>query len=341
MIAADPPEAVELLRHTLEEVRDLGVILFALDKEEIVFQNREAGAILASAGVESSYAALAALLLAGEETFRPGESRSFKRGDRTIGFTVYGTGDARMVFCRDVSEKARATSIGEALELMSGFEHLFLAVRHELGNPINSLKTALTVLRTGYDRFPRASVLDYLDRCLAEISRVEELLATLKRFSMVDAPRCEAVDVAEILQRVADISRESAAAGGAALDVSVGEGVGAAEADPLALRRVLRGLVADALSAVSGRPFARVTLSAAAREAIVEIRVRDNGRGLTPAERRDLFLPFAARGPGRPGMDLVIARKLLAEMNGTIEIESEEGAGTTARVTLRRSRGAS
>jgi signal transduction histidine kinase len=68
--------------------------------------------------------------------------------------------------------------------------------------------------------------------------------------------------------------------------------------------------------------------------------VEDNGHGIPGAERKTLFHPFHSTKPGGSGLALVLARKLLARMNATIEVESEDGEGTTVSVTLDRAEAA-
>jgi signal transduction histidine kinase len=64
--------------------------------------------------------------------------------------------------------------------------------------------------------------------------------------------------------------------------------------------------------------------------------VHDNGCGIRPADRERVFEPFfTTKEPGKgTGLGLAIARNVVLEHGGTIRIESEPGAGTTAYVDL-------
>ena len=64
--------------------------------------------------------------------------------------------------------------------------------------------------------------------------------------------------------------------------------------------------------------------------------VGDNGCGIPPAQLQRVFEPFfTTKEPGKgTGLGLAIARNVVLEHGGTIRIESEAGAGTTAHVEL-------
>jgi signal transduction histidine kinase len=63
--------------------------------------------------------------------------------------------------------------------------------------------------------------------------------------------------------------------------------------------------------------------------------VTDNGCGIPKEALGYLFKPFFTSKAGGTGLGLVIVKKMLAKMGGTIEVETAEGAGTTVTITLR------
>jgi two-component system NtrC family sensor kinase len=66
-----------------------------------------------------------------------------------------------------------------------------------------------------------------------------------------------------------------------------------------------------------------------------EVIFRDNGSGIKKENLRSLFQPFFTTKLRGTGLGLAICRRIIAERhNGKIEIESEEGKGTTIRVEL-------
>ena len=68
----------------------------------------------------------------------------------------------------------------------------------------------------------------------------------------------------------------------------------------------------------------------------VVVEIQDDGPGIAPELRDRLFEPFFSTKPaGRgTGLGLSISQRIVAEHGGTIELDSEQGRGTTARVRL-------
>lgn len=95
--------------------------------------------------------------------------------------------------------------------------------------------------------------------------------------------------------------------------------------------RVLLNLARNAVEA--GARHLRVT--AAEEGGMLAIDVADDGPGLPPRVRENLFRPFFGSGrPGGSGLGLAIARELMRAQGGEIALVSSSGAGTTFRLTL-------
>ncbi|MGH6881517.1 sensor histidine kinase [Hypericibacter sp.] len=103
------------------------------------------------------------------------------------------------------------------------------------------------------------------------------------------------------------------------------------EADRDQLYRVLANLVRNAAEAGA----AEVTVSAATAGERVIIEVRDNGPGLAPRARQNLFTPFAGSGrAGGSGLGLAIARELAHAHGGDLSLVSSDASGTLFRIDL-------
>jgi len=253
---------------------------------------------------------------------------------RLIGYSVYGDGPLRLVFCRDITETQRRKSLAAASETAALFDELFMAIRHEVGNPLNSAKTALSVLRMNLSRLSDEAVAAGIDQIMEELLRVENLLRLLKTFVASAPLDSTAVDVAALLDEVAATAGPDLWSRKIVLGVSVGPAARSVRADGEALSQVLLALVSNAAEAAAGRPDASITLEARRRGGVVQIVVSDNGRGMSDRVRRNAFTPLFRTASGRLGFGLATARALLTRMEGTIELASVEGAGTVATVTL-------
>ncbi|MBK1663401.1 histidine kinase [Rhodospirillum rubrum] len=110
---------------------------------------------------------------------------------------------------------------------------------------------------------------------------------------------------------------------------------------PGALAQILANVVLNALShAFLPQRAGLITLTAhETGEGVVELRITDNGRGMSPEVRDQVFEPFftTTRGAGGSGLGLHIAYNLANRtLGGRIGVDSAPGQGTTFIVTIPR-----
>lgn len=92
----------------------------------------------------------------------------------------------------------------------------------------------------------------------------------------------------------------------------------------------------DAIARGGGRESGVVRVAAGAAKGMVQIRVEDNGPGMTPEVKRRCMEPFyttKTRGLST-GLGLALVHGIVQKVGGTVEIESELGRGTTFTLTL-------
>lgn len=111
---------------------------------------------------------------------------------------------------------------------------------------------------------------------------------------------------------------------------------GAAEGwfDHRKLERVFFNLILNACEAMPGRA-GHIEIDLDDQGPRVEIRVRDNGRGIPQSIRETLFEPFVSQGKENgTGLGLTVVQKIVQDHGGEIAIDSSSAEGTTFRITL-------
>lgn len=235
---------------------------------------------------------------------------------------------------RDVTEKKRLESIAEAVNMMQNVGYVFSGIRHELGNPINSVKTALTVLLNNVRQWNTDQIIVYIERCLTEIGRVEYLLRSLKTFSMHEHPLMDSIPMTQFVADFLVLVADDFAKRGVQIKLSSTVEVGNARCDPRALHQVMLNLVTNAADALDDCDEPQIVISLARDVRRIYITVEDNGAGMSEQQVENLFKPFYTSKEKGTGLGLVIVKKMVAKMNGTITIESSYGIGTQVQLTL-------
>ena len=245
-----------------------------------------------------------------------------------------------IIIKRDVTEKLRLESIAEAVNTMDNIGYIFSGIRHEIGNPVSSVKMALSVLKSKLDdSFTREMIEKYLDRAMAEISRMEYLLKTLKSFNIYETPDIRDVDMAAFTGNLLSLLMEDFKKKGIHIDVHVEPGAEYGHADPRALQQVMLNIATNAADALAGRSDPRMGIKVMKVAGRILIHVEDNGRGMSPQQLKDAFRPFYTTKPNGTGLGLMLAKKMTIRMNGTIEISSEPGAGTAVDIFIPEGKG--
>ena len=222
----------------------------------------------------------------------------------------------------------------------------FLAnMSHELRTPLNAIigYSEMLLEDLGGDE----QVHKDLQRIRSAGSHLLALINDVLDFSKIEADRVqlspERIDVAELAGAVAETIRPLARKNRNRFELRCAPDAGAIFADRTRLQQVLFNLLSNACKFTKdGDIELAVALAPAAAGAprTLELRVRDTGIGITPEQQANLFQPFVqadsstTREYGGTGLGLVICRRLVELMGGTIALASARGEGTTFTVTL-------
>jgi CheY-like chemotaxis protein/anti-sigma regulatory factor (Ser/Thr protein kinase) len=148
----------------------------------------------------------------------------------------------------------------------------------------------------------------------------------------------QGVALAGVCRDALALVASDAAAAGVELTHRYGPDAAWVRADPTRLGQVLLNLLSNAIK--YNRERGRVELSTSlAADGCVEIRVADDGLGMSGAQLADLFQPFnrlgreASNRPGT-GLGLVISRRLVELMAGELVVESTDRLGSVFTVRL-------
>ncbi len=234
---------------------------------------------------------------------------------------------------RDITEKLLLESIAQSVDTMNNIGYIFAGVRHEIGNPVNAVHMILDVLRSKLPRLEKPSIEKYLDRALGELSRIEYLLRALKSYNMYETPRLQNVHLPDFMNKFLQVAAGDFKDRGIAISSSIEPDASLCYADPRALQQILLNFLTNASDALEGRdrPEIRIT---ARNDGMIRISVEDNGCGMTEAEQKALFKPFYTTKANGTGLGLVIVKKMLTTMKGTINISSRKNSGTRVEIAL-------
>ncbi len=246
-----------------------------------------------------------------------------------------GGNSGYVVMKKNVTEHRRLESIASSVNLMDNVGFVFSGIRHELGNPVNSLKMTLSVLSKKINQFPPETIVEFLDRSQHEIGRIEYLLKSLRSFSMFEKPAPDTIMLSVFLKNLLDMHRKDLAAERIESHVEVEKDAEKVFADERALVQVMLNLLTNAVYALEGRMHPVITIRASREsDALICLSITDNGCGISEENQEVLFKPFYTTRADGTGLGLVIVQKMLVEMDCFIQVESRKYEGTTFSILM-------
>lgn len=208
-------------------------------------------------------------------------------------------------------------------------------IAHEVKNSLNGLSMGLELmLREPASPGARERITKEMR---GEIAHLADFTTGLMAFSKGIVPRPVELDLGALLGQVTALVREASEELGASLEMVLPEHSVAIRADPALLRVAVSNLVGNALDAVASRhdpEAARIVITLRVVDSRIEIRVADNGPGVSEGMLPRLFEPFQTGKPSGVGIGLALARKIAVAHGGDLRLVEPDEVGTGATFVL-------
>lgn len=221
--------------------------------------------------------------------------------------------------------EARAQEALAGVVRFDEFNRRFAFIMHDIKNLVSQL--ALVTRNAERHAHNPDFRVDMIATLKDSVGRMNDLLARLSQHRQAHGEEVRPTGLLALAERLAQRTR-------AQHPVTV---TGAADvlalADPARVEQLLGHLLQNAIEA--SPPGTPVTITVDAAEDGVSLTVIDHGIGMTPTFVRDqLFKPFVSTKPGGFGIGAFEVKQLAEAMGGSVAVESEEGSGTTFRITF-------
>jgi signal transduction histidine kinase len=202
------------------------------------------------------------------------------------------------------------------------------SVGHELRNPLGVISNAVYYLQT-VNPDADESTQEYLNMISAEVRGASKIISDLLDFSRTKMPERQEIGVSEL---VAQVLEKKPPPENVQVKKEFPEDLPEVYVDPAQIHQVLSNLVENAYQAML--EGGKLVIKGENKNNQVLISINDNGIGISPENMKKLFEPLFTTKAKGIGLGLAVSRTLLETNGGTIEVESEEGRGSTFTVIL-------
>jgi signal transduction histidine kinase len=209
-------------------------------------------------------------------------------------------------------------------------------VAHEIRNPLNAISLSLRSVRRELEEAVgtnQASAGEgYLDTAQSELQRLNRIVEDFLRISRFPPIQRQTIDLNTWLGEIVTFYGGPAHEADIKIESSVPQQPMRFSLDPDQVRQAIGNLILNAIQASSQGSTIKVTLQPERRGVVIEI--VDGGAGIAAEELEHVFELYHTSRPDGSGLGLPIALRIIEDHGGSLQLNSQPGHGTTARVFL-------
>ncbi|HTI56994.1 MAG TPA: PAS domain S-box protein [Verrucomicrobiae bacterium] len=254
----------------------------------------------------------------------------------SLSFVETDDGIRAIAFVTDISERLAFQRAARQADKLAALGTLSAGIAHEINNPIGIITSRVEVmlLEAEGEELP-AEMRKDLEVILRHARRVasitQGLLSFARRSSGVRAP----VDLNRVVEEILQLVRKDMDRAHVQVTLRRDEALPEIMADANAIGQVLLNLLTNARRAMpdaGGEITIETGHDPEARS--VRLVVRDTGTGIAPEILSKIFDPFFTTKPDGTGLGLSVSHGIIHDHEGSVDVESQVGKGTTFTVTL-------
>ncbi|MCI0421179.1 MAG: ATP-binding protein, partial [Acidobacteria bacterium] len=241
--------------------------------------------------------------------------------------------DAEAEASRHQAELAHVLRLSTMGEMASG-------IAHELNQPLTAIVNYSrgSIIRLGQRGADSDSALiEVLEHISNLAVRAGDIIRRLRSFVRKEEPKRVLVQLNGVVREAMHFFEEEARRAEIALQLELSREDIWVLADSVQIEQVVLNLVRNGLEALSGNGHESGLLSiktAALDQHLVQVAVRDNGKGIPEAALPHIFDPFFTTRPGGMGVGLSISRSIVEAHGGDIHVVNNSDGGCTFQFTL-------
>ncbi len=223
----------------------------------------------------------------------------------------------------------------ERSERLSAMAIVAAKVAHEIRSPLNSIFLNSDLLQERVRRLRGPQGLRLRHYCTVleeEVERLNEIVESYLALSRLAGGERQATEIEPFLREFVAGASADLARRGVVLATAFRARPARLRLNQRQMRRVLLNLLANSSDAIRGTGF--VTVSTADSPAGYRITLSDTGEGIAPEALSRLTTPFTTHKENGSGLGLFLAREIVEQHGGRLEIQSIRGEGTSVVLTL-------
>jgi len=232
---------------------------------------------------------------------------------------------------REEIEHLHRTQMSRA-EHFATLGELATGLAHEIRNPLAGIAGVIEIV--GRDLPASSPAKAVVKDVREEIAQINRILTDLLGTARPRASEMRQSDLNTTVEHAVMLARQQVLSKPIKIEFTPAVDMPEVEHDSDQMHQVLLNLLLNSVQAIEGSGLVQVAVSANESGEDAVITVSDTGRGIPAEHLPNIFRPFYTTKGNGTGLGLSLARRIVEEHRGRIDVESSSGKGTTFSVTL-------
>jgi len=210
------------------------------------------------------------------------------------------------------------------VDRLSALGELSAAMAHEIRNPLGSIKGGIEILEEGFDKKSRKY--EFVDIIKKEIARLDRIISEFLTYARPRPPHKSMNSINEIIDSVVALLGREADRQGVRVNLGLSDDIPEVMMDGEQVKQALLNVMLNAVQAMGND--GTVTVNTCMKDKLVQVSVRDTGKGINESDAERLFDPFFTTKEKGTGLGLSISYQIIKAHGGDIEVVRPEGGGS-------------
>jgi signal transduction histidine kinase len=230
---------------------------------------------------------------------------------------------------REEIERSHRTQMSRA-EHFATLGELATGLAHEIRNPLAGIAGVVEIISRDLPATSTARVM--VKDVRVEISQINHILTDLLQTARPHRPSIRRSDLNTTVEHAVMLARQQAMSRPIEITLTKNPTLQEVEHDSDQIHQVLLNLLLNSIQAIDGP--GRIGVALEPRDQAIAIVVSDTGRGIPSEHLPNIFRPFYTTKGSGTGLGLSLARRIVEEHHGHIEVASAVGKGSKFVVWL-------
>ncbi len=219
----------------------------------------------------------------------------------------------------------------EKAEHLASLGEIAAGLAHDVKNPVAGMKGAIEIIHNKTD--DSDSNKDIFKEVLIQLDKIDQIIQDLLRYARPKDINIRLISFEDCVESAIKLAKMQVKNKDIQFHFSSNEKSIHARLDADKIQEVLLNLMLNSISAIDKKGNITIVFDSE-NEKNLKITVTDDGKGINKDQLSQIFQPFFTTKSKGTGLGLSICKKTIAAHSGTLEVESEEGKGTTFTILL-------